>query len=434
MKIKYQGALLASLISGLLSTQSAFGSASSCVADYVLPPQIAGSVIKGTSAGDKLFGTNGSDLILSGGLSQLSEGIRGQGGADYLVFREGDSLATNNASDNDGHIRIRDFIIDDTAINFEADSIALGRLIGEENLNAATIGDYVHVVSGLFGWAKNRSAIYINVEGDYTATDRQALNDGVGGSVGNGADLYLELMGEQGNNNLEDITGHPDNTVEQFQALIDLGFLKISANDIFGSTGGEHLVGTLADESFYPRGAFQAAEGIHGNGGADRLVFENNSLLARDSADDGSEHYRIRSFTVGDTQSNPEADTVLLGDLIGHLNLNASNVGDYLHIMSGVYGYTRTGIFVNVDGDFSTEDRDALEATPWLGGHGADLFLEFMGDNNDYDNNIDNNFETLTGYADNSIGQLQTVIDWGFLDFTTTTSTEILCVQGDTAP
>ena len=422
--IKHQYILIASLVTGLLSSPTAFSATSRCVANYVLPPNVKGATITGSSAADQLIGTNGSDIILSGGLSQGAEGVRGRGGSDYLVFRSGDSVATNMASDSDGHIRVRDFIIDDTAINFEADSISLCHLIVEDNLNATTIGDYIHFVSvPLFGWARDRSAIYINVEGDYTAADRQALDDGAGHSVGNGADLYIELLAEQGNNNIEEVTGHPDNSIEQLQALIDMGFLKVSANDIFGSTGGDKLEGTTADETFYPRGVFQAVESIRGNGGADRLVFEKSTLLTRNLANDGNEHYRIRDLTIGDVQVNPEADSILLGDLIGQLNLNASNVGNYLHIMSGVYGYTRTGIFINVDGDFSTEDRNALEANPSLGGHGADVFLEFQGQL------VDNNLETLTGYVDNSIDQLQTIIDWGFLDFTMTTSTtSIFCI------
>jgi hypothetical protein len=423
---KHRLILLSSLITGLLSTQTAFGmEVSSCEANYITPPQIAGRIATGTSGADNLTGSNGSDVILSGGLSQGVESVEGNGGADYLVFRDGDNVASNNAGNDNGHIRIRDFIIDDTRINFEADSIALGNLIGEENLNATTISDYIHIVSGLFGWGTTRSAIYINLEGDFTSADRQALDDGAGSAVGNGADLYLEFQAEQGNNNFEEITGHEDNSVAQLQALIDMGFLKLSANDIFGSTGNDQLEGTSANERFFPRGAFESAKSIRGNGGADHIVFQKDALLSLNVAGPLSGgHYRIRDFTIGDILLNPEADSVSLGDFIGQINLNANNIGNHLHIISGLFGNSRTGVYVNIDGDFSAENRDAIASNPSLGGHGADLFLEFQGQLDD------NNFEILTGYADNSAGQIQTLIDWGFFDFTTTTSSGIPCVQG----
>ncbi len=428
--------LMVPLVSGLLSVQSAFGmSTTTCEANYLTPPAIAGNTVNGTSAGDTLLGGHGSDRILSGGVVQGPETVRSNGGADYLVFKSGDPVFTDNAGyATGGYIRIQDFVIDNTAVNFNADSLSLGSLFGQGGLNATNIGGYIHIVSHVFNWAVDRSVMYINVEGDFTAADKQAFDNGAGNTAGHGADLVLEFQAEQGSNNFEVITGHPDNSIEQLQALIDMGFLELSPNDIFGSTGNDFIVGTNSGEDIYPRGGLNGGDDVRGNGGSDRLIFTRTDPLNKDLASPygGGSLYRIRDFMIEDQQAYSEADSVALGDLIGVSGLNASNIGSYLHIKSATFfSPDRSVIMVNIDGDYTDADRAALDANPELGGHGTDLFLEF------HDDAVANNIAVLTGFADNSVAQLQTLIDWGFLDLSLTTLPAVPCVvgiKGDTGP
>lgn len=410
---KHRHLLLPSLICGLLSAPSAFAMTnSSCVANFLVPQQIPGRTIVGTSAANSFLGNHGSDRILSGGVSSSAESVRGNGGADHLTFASTDSVFQDNAGIGNGHIRIRDFIIDDTAINFEADSLVLGDLLGQTNLTAAQLGDYLHIVSGNVGTFGSGGVIYINVDGDFTPADRAALDAGEGRAAGFGADLYLEFQAQQGNNNFATITGHSDNSVEQLQALIDLGFLIVAPNDIFGSSGGDNLDGTSADERFFPRGAASGADNIRGNGGSDRVIFTTTTLVSQDIAGhiNGGQH-RIRDFTIADLQQNPQADSISIGALFAN-PVGAAELVSHLHVVSGLFGNVRTGIYVNVDGEFTATDRAALNANPSLGGQGADLFIEFQGQD------TNNNIALLTGFDDNTEEQLQVLIDWGFLDVT----------------
>lgn len=431
---KHRHILIPSLLCGLLSAPSAFAmTSSSCVANFLIPPQIAGRTIVGTSGADSFLGNPGSDRILSGGVSSSAESVRGNGGADYLVFSSTDSVVQDAAGNGNGHIRIRDFIIDNTAINFEADSLVLGDLLGQANLNATNLGNYLHIISGTVGTLGAGAVIYINVDGDFTSADRQALDAGAGQASGFGADLYLEFQAQQGNNDLANITGHEDNSVEQFQALIDLGFLLISPNDIYGSSGGDNLDGTSANERFFPRGAVSASDNIRGNGGSDSIIFDVSTLLSKDVAGaiNGGQH-RVRDFTIDDRQLNPEADSISIGSLFPH-QVSAVELVPYLHVVSGLFGNERTGIYVDVDGQFTDVERNALNANPSIGGQGADLLIEFQGQE------TDNNIALLTGFQDNTVEQLQTLIDWGFLDISSsgTKGSGIHCVvgvQGATGP
>ncbi len=341
------------------------------------PTIIAGGTLTGTAIGDVLHGGAGSDRFFSGGVSQGNESVRSNGGADYLVFTSSDALVADGAGNGIGDVRIRDFVIDNTAINFEADSIVLGDFFGQQ-LNAANIGGYLHIVSDALA-APNLSVIYLNREGDFSAADKQALDDGEGFAVGYGADLFLEYQAQQGDNHFENITGHADNSFEQLQALIDMGFLTLSPTDIFGSTGNDFLVGTSANENFISRGGFNGGDDVRGNGGSDTLIFSNRDPLNKDVANamGAGSHYRIRDWMIEDKQQFPDADSIAIGDLIGRPHLNASNIGPYIHIISGTFGANRSSILIDVDGQFTDEDRLALNADPASGGYGTDLFLEF---------------------------------------------------------
>lgn len=417
MHINPRSFLTAALLSGVLLSQINFVHANSCNINdpAAIRSSSYGKTVVGTSASETLNGSIGNDRIFSGGVSLQAESIRGQAGRDRLIFDFNDSVVPNIAGNGVGHIRIYDFIVDNVNNNPEADTISIGRLINQNNLDANNIGNYVHIISGL--WGNWRGLVLVNVEGDYTASDRAMLDDLAENNPsslgGYGTDLMLEFLGKQGDNNFSVLTGQSDNSLEQLQKLIDFGFLELSITDIYGTRNGGTLEGTSLDEQFLIAGVLRDGD-IYGNGGSDSLVFRANDVYKPDLARIDGGQVRIFDFTIDDMQTNSEADSLSLGDIIGPNTLTAATAGDYFHFMSGLYGNNRTAVFINLDGDFTAADRQALEANPSAGGNGADLFLEFKGQASD------NNLETLTGYVDNSVDQLQTILNWGFLNLTPT--------------
>lgn len=407
-----QKIVTAALISGAFLSLTPFAHSSSCTG-CELPTRSFGFTAIGNASGDNFSGGAGNGVVWSGGVSSGAESVHSSGGSDRLVFSSSDAIVADVAGNNNGHIRVRDFIIGNLEVNPEADSISLGRLIGVNNLDATNIGNYLHVNS-LYGDSPTAwfggSVIFINIDGDYSTTDRAMLDSG-GFAGGYGTDLMIELQGKQGNNNLEYITDHADNTVEQFQSLIDMGFLELSLTDIYGSDTGDNLEGTSADERFFSGGAAIYVESVRGNGGTDTLVLQEGDAYLPDVANDAYSHYRIRDFIIDDVTLNPDADSVSLGDLVG--NLTTSEAMAKIHVVSTLFGWAtnRSAIFINVDGEFTAADRAALDANVSAGGFGADFYLEFQGQAQN------NNLEVLTGYADNSVDQIQTLIDWGFLNF-----------------
>ncbi|EGG93229.1 RTX toxin [gamma proteobacterium IMCC1989] len=397
MQKTYRNILLSALVSSALFTPTAFASNVTAIKD-------AGRTNNGTSGPDSLNGSHGNDRIFSGGVSHGAESIRTLGGSDRIVFTATDAIVADVAGNGNGHIRIRDLIIDNIHINPEADSISLGRLLGQDNLDANNIGNYLHVLdSNAYSLGLWRTAIFVNVDGDFSAADKQSLDTANSLAGGYGTDLLLEFQNFQGNNNFETVTGHPNNSVAQFQALMDMGFLELSRTDIYGSTGGDNLEGTIRDERIFPRGASSGGGGddsVRGNGGADRMIFESGDLIRNG-------HVRIRDFIIDDVQTNPEADSVSIGELIGSSNINANDIGDYLHIVSGLYGHVRTAVFIKSDGNFTAAERQDLDVGIRTS---SDLFLEFQGQQ------ANNNFETLTGFADNTSAQFQALIDMGFFE------------------
>ena len=399
-KIKYHSMIVAALAAGTLLTQPAS-------ADIPSSSKVLGLTVIGTTGPDNLWATGGNDRILSGGISQGAEAIAGNGGSDRLELAKNDGIVANNAGNNNGHTRVRDFIIDNIHTNPEADHFSIGRFIDRNDLDETNIGDYLHIVSGIYGPAS--SGVFINLEGDFSASDRAQLDNGVVGPYG--ADLFFEFQGRQGTNNFELITGHPDNSIQQLKALIDLGFLELSTTDFYGSSDGDNLEGAATDDRLFSVGTLRHVESIRGNGGADQLVFQHGDSFNADTAsNDTAGHFRIRDFTIDDIQLNPEADSVSLGSYLGAYNLDASALQQYIHIRSATFEVNRTVIYVNLEGDFTSEQRAALDADQSFKPSGAEIFLEFQGQV------ADNNLENLTGFADNSLQQIQTLIDWGFLN------------------
>lgn len=412
-------------------------------------------VIDATGDADSLNGTSENEIIYSGGVTESvgvivgngpyaprqgryyygpgAESIAGNGGSDKLVLDAGDNFFDGTAGDNRGHIRIRDFTIADTDTNEHADVLDIGGFLNGVNLNASNVGDYFHIISGVYG-ASNRTGVFVDKEGGFTDDDRKALSENVV-EGGHGADLYLEfqgwedvVVGDLVNNNFADVTGYSDNTIEQFQALIELGFLDLSASsdgsDLDGGAGVEEaeliivsgteyndtLLGSSSDDVIFSGGVLFGTESISGNGGSDTLIFNRDDAFVVDRANDADGHIRIRDFTIDFVAENEEADILNLSDVLSQPDIDVNNLGDYLHVISGLYGVTRTGLFIDKEGGFTDEDRAALNANPSAGGYGSDIFLEFQG------HVANNNFSQITGYEDNSIDQFRALIDMGFLE------------------
>lgn len=385
--------------------------------------------IYGTILPDQIEGTSANESIYSGGVYSNAESIRGNGGSDKLIIREEDfSFASytppiyirgNNeadASNGNKHIRLRDFTIADVNLNAEADVLDLSDLFANVELNESNINDYLHIVSNPWGHPAI-SSLYINKDGDFTDEGRAAIDASPLANHGVGTDLLIEFQNFAANSNFETITGYADNTYEQFKALMDLGFLVLSGplppeeNYIYGSTNSDYILGSEFDDIIVPGDiTTNRVEHVNGNGGSDKLVFSSEHKVADDNANDANGHFRIRDFTIGNTATNSEADVLSLKDLLNVEGLGAEDLVNYVHVMSGVYGLQRSGIFVDREGGFTDADRAAFEASPQAGGHGADLFLEFQGQV------ANNNLEDITGYADNSVEQLQSLIDMGFLE------------------
>lgn len=380
------------------------------------------TIIQGTENQDILEGTEADEVIYSGGLSSGVESVRGNGGRDTLTLDSDDAYATDNAADGRAHFRVRDFTIDNINQNNEADILDIGNFLLGSNLDASTIGNYLHIVSGTYG--HNRSSIFVDREGQFTDQDRVNLTNNVSGG-GHGADLFLEFQGQAANNNLAELTGFADNTTEQFQSLIDMGFLDLSSANsnaiarpnedpsspinIYGTENADDLLGSTRDDIFFSGGLSTGVESIRGNGGQDTLLLDANDAHAANNADDGNAHFRVRDFVIDNTNTNDEADVLDISDLLSGNAIGIDNLSDHLHFVSGTFGHNRSSIFIDKDDGFSDEERAALTQDAARGGQGADLFLEFQGQAGT------NNFEVITGFADNTDEQLQALMDIGFL-------------------
>ena len=337
--------------------------------------------------------------------------------ADSLPVR---SFGFDQFSINSLATHTSDFSSNNQAQTTMADSSATS----STGVNASNIGSYVHIVSGGVLGA-NRSAIFIDREGQFTDQDRANLtNNPYAG--GQGTDIFIEFQGWEANNNLALLTGHADNSVEQFQTLIDWGFIDISkAVDLVpnppvedleaeiiirGTSGGDSLLGSARDDIFISEGVLSGTESIRGNGGSDVLLLNQSDTHVAGNAGVHNGHYRVRDFVIDDTNTNAAADVFDLGAFLLGANIDASTIGNYIHIVSGFYTSERSAIFIDREGQFTDQDRANLTNDPYSGGHGADLFFEFQGQAGN------NNIAQLTGYADNSQAQYQTLLDWGFFD------------------
>lgn len=377
------------------------------------------NLILGNNITDSIVGSDQDDTILPGNVSTtMSENIYSNGGADTLVFDKVYSTAENDAKIGSGHFRIKDFTIADVNTHEEADVLDLTGLLENVQQNGSNLTDYFHIISGAFGDA--RTVVFVDKDGQFTDEKRIALSNDVR-SGGHGSDLMLEFQGHEANNNFATLTGEADNTVEQLQALLNMGFLKVgdlvtvtasddSPNIILGSDTHWKIVGSEESDTILPGNiTANLSESVYSNGGADTLVFDKAYSTAENNAGIGNGHFRIKDFTIADVDANEEADALDLTGLLENVQQDGSNLTDYFHIISGVFGDQRTVVFVDKDGQFTDEKRMALSNDVRSGGHGADLMLEFQG------HQANNNFITLTGEADNTVEQLQALIDMGFL-------------------
>ena len=100
-------------------------------------------------------------------MSSGAESIRGNGGSDTLLLTSDDTVVIDNASANQGHYRIRDFVIDDVAANSDADVLDISDLLNGFSIASNAIGDHLHIISGYH--TAGRTAIFIDRDGKFTA-------------------------------------------------------------------------------------------------------------------------------------------------------------------------------------------------------------------------------------------------------------------------
>ncbi|ODS24532.1 hypothetical protein AB835_02785 [Candidatus Endobugula sertula] len=417
-----------------LSTTSIAAIAEQTVGDQTLNLEDVMSRIYRTDVQDTFghsafMGTEADENLLVGGLLSGAQSVEGNGGSDSILLDGNDDFVADTAGSHNGHFRIRDFVIDDISTNEEADVFDIGAFLRGSTIDASTIGHYVHIVSHPNG--AGLSFIFVDRDGQFTDQDRANLtNDPYGG--GHGADLFFEFQGHAANNNIAQLTGFADNTEEQFQTLLDWGFFDVStANSeaperpvedltapifIQGTEDADNLLGTIRDDIFLSEGLSLGTESIRGHGGSDILQLSAEDVHASGGAGDSNGHYRIRDFVIGDTHTDNAADVFDLGAFLRGSDIDASTMGHYVHIVSHYNGAGLSFVFVDRDGQFTDQDRANLTNDPYGGGHGADLFFEFQG------RAANNNIAQLTGFADNTEEQFQTLLDWGFFDVSTANS------------
>ena len=406
------------------------------------------NVVIGTSLGDGLSEDSGlmgregvDDDIYSGGLGNgeienvqgvdidaiqvNSQDVRGSSesnvnntGNDRLII-DGDDAFADNASNGNGHIRVRGFTIDDVESNANADTLVIGDLLRHDDNAAGFLGtaeDATRFLHFEHGSSSAITYLYIDRDGGFVDAASRTLSGGEKSAIGAEANYLIEFRTLTNSDDF-DFTPNANvlNSTAHLQSLIDLGFLDVGINSpeeipINGSAEADSIEGTAANEIIFSGGVSAGVESIWSNGGSDTLVLDGDDAHAENNANDSNGHYRIRDFTIDDVGLNDQADVLDIGSFLLGSNLDASNIGNYLHVVSGIYGESRSGIFVDKEGHFTDQDRVNLTNNVFDGGNGADLFLEFQG----YAAN--NNLEAITGYADNTVEQFQSLIDLGFLD------------------
>lgn len=342
-------------------------------------------------------------------------------GNDRLII-DGDDAFANNASNGNGHIRVRGFTVDDVTSNENADSLVIGDLLRHDDNAAGFLGTAEDATRFLHFEQLSGNIVHLYIDRDGGFVDEESrVIAGQGGAIAAEANYLIEFRTLTNSDDFDfSPNGSTLNSSAQIQALVDLVFLELGidkplVNDseiiITGTDNGDTLIGSDRGDRILSGGLSSKGESIYGNGGADTLVLDADDAFSHDSAGNGNAHIRIKDFTIGDTNTNAEADTLEIGSFLSGADINFGNIGNYLHIESGAWGPHKSVVFIDKDGKFTADTIFSLERGLDNTNSGADIFLEFQGQE------TNNNFETITGFADNSLEQFQSLVELGFLDF-----------------
>lgn len=194
------------------------------------------------------------------------------------------------------------------------------------------------------------------------------------------------------------------------------------SNSIIGTSANDNLIGAaFSDDDIYSGGVSSGSENVQGvagttseaqfahvGSGNDRLIFDADDAYV-DSASSGSGLIRIRDFTVGDVNSDTDADTLVLGDFLragdASFDGTAADAVRFIHFVNDKLIYIDRDGALGAAGDAA---RDLISGD--YGGitSGASLLLEFKGVAFD---------ATPLGNTLNTEAQIQQLMDYGFLDF-----------------
>ncbi|MGS2716986.1 tandem-95 repeat protein [Eionea flava] len=221
-----------------------------------------------------------------------------------------------------------------------------------------------------------------------------------------------------------------DGTGNTTQATVNIDVDYVS-NILIGTSGADNLVGAAAsDDDIYSGGVNAGAENVQGVGGTtseaqsahvgsgnDRLIFGADAAFVSDASTLGEDGglIRIRDFTVGDVTTDPDADTLVLGDFLRagdpSFDGTAADAVRFLHF-ADVFGPRAQLLYIDRDGGLG-EAGDASRALSnpsvyhGIDG-GASLLLEFKGIAYD---------ATPSGEVLNTEAHIQSLMDLGYLDF-----------------
>lgn len=221
----------------------------------------ASATIVGTSAGDGSNEDTGlqgqefrDDDIYSGGIGNgekenvqgvdataiqvNSQDVRGttafnidKTGNDRLIF-DGDDAFADNASNNNGHIRVRGFTVGDVDVSENADTLVVGDLLRHDG-NAAGFLNTAADVTRFFHFEQVSAfemLLYIDRDGGFVDGASRVLSGGNRSSIAAEANYMIEFrtLYDAADDVFDFEQGYALNTTDQIQALIDLGFLDIS--------------------------------------------------------------------------------------------------------------------------------------------------------------------------------------------------------------
>ena len=158
------------------------------------------------------------------------------------------------------------------------------------------------------------------------------------------------------------------------------------------------------DETIYSGGFSAGNDHVYGFGGSDTFILDGDTAFLADNAKDHMATIRLRDVTVGDVSTDSDADVLNIKDFLDGTELTATELLPYLHV-EGLY-YGTTLLYIDKEGSFDAAARSAIDANPGGGANGADILVRLTG--------LDV-FAGATGEANNTIAQLQSLMDLGFL-------------------